>query len=53
MVPDTDISAVLSEDTAPKQQAETLLGKALEAGGKDNITIIVIDPKKDEETDAK
>ena len=53
MVPDTDIRAVLSEDTAPKQQAETLLGKALEAGGKDNITIIVIDPKKDEETDAK
>ena len=53
MVPDEEISAVLSENVSPKQQAKTLLTKALDAGGKDNVTIIVIDPKKDEENDAE
>ncbi|MQN01218.1 MAG: Stp1/IreP family PP2C-type Ser/Thr phosphatase [Lachnospiraceae bacterium] len=48
MVSDDDISSVLSEDIEPKQQAKSLLDKALEAGGKDNITIVVIDPKKGE-----
>ena len=53
MVSDQEISAVLSENVSPKQQAQTLLKKALDAGGKDNVTIIVIDPKKDEENDAE
>ena len=53
MVSDEEISRVLSKDISPKQQAQTLLTKALDAGGKDNVTIIVIDPKKDEESDAE
>lgn len=53
MVSDEEISKVLSKDISPKQQAQTLLTKALDAGGKDNVTIIVIDPKKDEENDAE
>ena len=53
MVSDEEISRVLSKDISPKQQAQTLLTKALDAGGKDNVTIIVIDPKKDEENDAE
>lgn len=49
MVTDEEISRVLSKQISPKEQAKTLVQKALDAGGADNVTVIVIDPKKDEE----
>lgn len=50
MVDDDEISSVLSNGEEPGAQAKTLLDKALAAGGRDNITITVIDPRAGEET---
>ena len=50
MVDDDEISSVLSNGEEPSAQAKTLLDKALAAGGRDNITITVIDPRAGEET---
>ena len=36
------ITATLKSQTDPKKSAEKLLQKALQNGGKDNVTIIVI-----------
>lgn len=50
MVPESRISEVLSEPSEdPEQPARRLLSEALEAGGTDNVTIVLIDVKKHEE----
>ncbi len=41
-VEDTDIAAVLTQDLAPKELCDQLMIKALENGGSDNITAIVV-----------
>jgi|SoiMethySBSTD1v2_1073268.scaffolds.fasta_scaffold57234_4 serine/threonine protein phosphatase PrpC len=41
MVPDGEISAVLVNSGKAEQQCQLLMDKALEAGGKDNITVVV------------
>jgi serine/threonine protein phosphatase PrpC len=41
MVPDGEISAVLVNSGKAEQQCQLLMDKALEAGGKDNITAVV------------
>jgi protein phosphatase len=41
MVPDPEISAVLTNSGKAEQHCQTLLDKALDAGGKDNITVVV------------
>lgn len=39
---DTEIVAVLRENDKPKSQVESLIEAALKAGGRDNITVVVI-----------
>jgi len=41
MVPDREISAVLTNSGRAEQHCHALLDKALDAGGKDNITVVV------------
>lgn len=41
MVPDHEISAVLTSPGKAEQHCQALLDKALDAGGKDNITVVV------------
>lgn len=41
MVPDREISAVLTNSGKAEQHCQALLDKALDAGGKDNITVVV------------
>jgi protein phosphatase len=41
MIPDGEISAVLVNSGKAEQQCQALMDKALEAGGKDNITVVV------------
>ena len=41
MVPDSEISAVLVDGGKAEQKCQALMDKALEAGGKDNITVVV------------
>ncbi|MCR4673366.1 MAG: Stp1/IreP family PP2C-type Ser/Thr phosphatase [Lachnospiraceae bacterium] len=48
MLSDEEIESILLSDQKVKQKAEQLVEKANENGGKDNITVIVIDSFKDE-----
>jgi protein phosphatase len=41
MVPDAEIRAVLARGDAPEPTAQALLDRALDAGGKDNITVLL------------
>jgi protein phosphatase len=41
MVDDAAIAAILGEGAPPKDAAQSLLNKALERGGKDNVTVVV------------
>jgi serine/threonine protein phosphatase PrpC len=41
MIPDGEISAILMNSGKAEQQCQALMDKALEAGGKDNITVVV------------
>ena len=41
MVPDQEISAILTSSGKAEQHCRALLDKALDAGGKDNITVVV------------
>jgi protein phosphatase len=41
MVPDPEISAVLTNSGKAHQHCQALLDKALDAGGKDNVTVVV------------
>ena len=41
MVPDDEISAVLTNSGKAHQHCQALLDKALDAGGKDNVTVVV------------
>ncbi|UCG48743.1 MAG: serine/threonine-protein phosphatase [Phycisphaerales bacterium] len=43
MLDDTAIGAVLRRQSAPQAACETLLGSANNAGGHDNITVLVVD----------
>ena len=45
MLWDAEIAGILSERTRPAQQAARLLEEALDSGGKDNITVIVVHVK--------
>lgn len=44
MVSDEDITAILCTTPAPRQACKLLVHAANEAGGKDNITVVVIEP---------
>ncbi len=41
MVPDASINAVISSERDPKAACERLVAAALEAGGRDNVTVVV------------
>ncbi|MDP3216913.1 MAG: SpoIIE family protein phosphatase, partial [Deltaproteobacteria bacterium] len=41
MVPDDQICAVLAAEPDPRAACQRLIAAALEAGGKDNVTVIV------------
>ncbi len=41
---DSTIAEVLSQHISPTEQVRQLMASALDAGGRDNITIIIIDP---------
>jgi serine/threonine protein phosphatase PrpC len=43
MVDDEEISQILAQDQLVDEKAKCLLNKALEHGGKDNITILVVE----------
>jgi protein phosphatase len=50
MVAESRISEILAQPSKdPEEPARRLLSEALEAGGSDNITIVVVDVKKQEE----
>lgn len=54
MLPDDGIAEVLKISASPKVAVETLVGRANDRGGKDNITVILIQIKaldEDEETE--
>ena len=42
MVPDDEIAGVLKKDAPPQEIVDELLQLALEAGGRDNVTAIVV-----------
>lgn len=48
MLSDDEIEEILLSDNKVKQKAEMLVNKANEKGGKDNITVVVIDSFTDE-----
>lgn len=48
MVENEQIGEILTEQTNPKEKAEKLVNTANQNGGKDNITVIVIEPFSDE-----
>ncbi len=50
MVGDTRIESVLNDGSTPQKQAELLLEEALENGGVDNVTLLIIDPTESEES---
>jgi protein phosphatase len=50
MVDDVRIESVLNDGTTPQKQAELLLSEALENGGVDNVTLLIIDPTESEES---
>lgn len=41
-VPDSHIARLLAESTSPQEASERLVSAALEAGGSDNITVVVL-----------
>jgi serine/threonine protein phosphatase PrpC len=43
MLHDADIAAILSEDSDPQHAAEHLVSAANDAGGVDNVTVVVLD----------
>ena len=47
MVGDDKIGEVLASDDKVKQKAERLLSMALENGGRDNVTVLLIDARED------
>ena len=47
MVSDDGIAAILGSDEKVRQKAQSLLDRALENGGKDNITVLLIDIRED------
>lgn len=48
MVPDQDIERVLSSTLGLEEKCMQLMDMALRAGGKDNISVILVDPEIDE-----
>lgn len=42
-IADAQISAILAEQVAPQAAAEVLVDSAVRAGGRDNVTVIVVD----------
>ena len=45
-VTDDRIAAILSETTDAQTRVDPLIAAALKAGGKDNITVIVLTPRQ-------
>jgi protein phosphatase len=47
MLPDTQISSILADNSLPQAGCEELIAAALAAGGKDNVTavLVTVDPK--------
>ncbi len=43
MVTDDDIQDILSDDSTPNEKVDRLIKMALDAGGRDNISVIVVD----------
>jgi serine/threonine protein phosphatase PrpC len=45
MIPDEQIGALLASRTDPQDAADALVAAANDAGGEDNITVVVVDPR--------
>ena len=53
MIDDDEIESVLAGNTSLEEKASTLIARANEAGGKDNISVILIDTSRDAEAAGK
>lgn len=49
MIPDDDVHRILASGDGPQPTAEALVAAALDAGGQDNVTAVVLDVKEAEE----
>ena len=47
MVSEADITTCLSGDSSPEEKAEKLISMALAGGGKDNVTVLVVQAEGD------
>ena len=47
MVSEADITICLSGDSSPEEKAEKLVSMALAGGGKDNVTVLVVQAEGD------
>jgi serine/threonine protein phosphatase PrpC len=43
MVPDDEIATILAQGKQPDETCRDLVDRALERGGKDNVTVVVAD----------
>jgi protein phosphatase len=41
MVPDPEVAAILGQHPGPQEAVQALVDKALERGGKDNVTVVL------------
>lgn len=50
MVTEADITACLLEESSPEEKAEKLVSMALAGGGKDNVTVLIVQAEGDKRT---
>mgnify|MGYP002271293212 FL=1 len=47
---EADITACLLEESSPEEKAEKLVSMALAGGGKDNVTVLIVQAEGDKRT---